>query len=331
MSYFRTICRATVGAVLFYSTLAMPALCDEGSLKDSDWKISVAASQDADKQWQLDVVMEYHGEKPTELSNDAIPWKWPDAMIVCAVSELSRPYPPKTVDSDRPKGHVMVKPGETLKGTIPLRSLFDLRESGWFRRSTIIVFWSYKSQQSDRVGGWIEIPEEKSSWQGWSKTLGLSAPEGLKFQVSVEAVNDEKGADTKEKAGSNGWKSLNIAIEHNNEHYVSIWSFELPWRWHKAITICAVPVNGQRPEPLDIWTDITINDPPISSLKIKPGEVLHGEFAPQSLFQRKGLREAFQKGPVIVFWAYRVTFSNWVGGWFEVDETQDSLKEKRGN
>jgi hypothetical protein len=305
MSYCWTIRWATVCVVLFCATLEMPALCDGSGSGDNDWKISVTASEDAGGEWQLDVVMEYHGEKSVELPYSEIPWKWPYAITVCAVRYLeflSSTCSPTTVAVDRPRGHLTVTPGGTLKGAIPLRSLFK----GWDMtrfEGPVIVFWSYKFQTSNRLGGWIEIPQAKSP--GMKKDNSDSAKWELEASVK--------------KASSEVW-NLNIAIKYQGNTDSYLHSYALPWKWPHSMILCAVPINDQNPDPIQ---RSIVDDPPMGIIWVKPGEAIRGDIkiAPLPLFNRRS--EMFRRWPVIVFWSFKIKSSNRVGGWFEVDETQE--------
>jgi hypothetical protein len=305
MSYCRTIRWATACVVLFCATLEMPVLCDGGSPKDDDWKISVTATEDGRGEWQLDVVMEYHGENAVELPYSEIPWKWPDAITVCAVLRkefLPSPCSPTTLAVARPKGQLTVTPGEKLKGAIPLRSLFKHWDQERLE-GPVIVFWSYKVQISHRVGGWIEIPQAKSR----RNERDNSDSREWKVEASVK------------KASSEVW-NLNVAIKYHGTTDTYLQRYVLPWEWPQSLILCAVPLNGDRADPFQ--GSIT-GDPPMSIMWVKPGEVIRGDIkiSPLALFNYK--IEVFRRWPVIVFWSYKCKSSNRVGGWFEVNETHD--------
>ena len=121
----------------------------------------------------LTVVIEYRGEKPVELPKSVVPWEWPYAITACAVPVLEfliLPCSPKRLTGDPPKGYLTVKPGENLKGTIPLRILFDRWDQRRFE-GPVIVFWSYNFQTSNRVGGWLkEHPQGDSPSQKESQS-----------------------------------------------------------------------------------------------------------------------------------------------------------------
>lgn len=295
--------------VLSLSTVARYEVCYASSSEDVDWEIRVAANKDVHGEWQLDIVMDYHGDKTVEIPNREIPWKWPYSMIFCLVPEREfavRPRHPKTLASEPPQGHVTVKPGDTLKGVIPLRSLFDQPYPGWLEGS-MIVFWSYKPQASKRVGGWLEIPCESRS-----ENKDDSNGEEWKLAVSVE------------KDGSIDCR-LNFAIGYHGKKETYVKPHLLPWKWPEALIVCGVYANGQRPDPFGM---AQTGDPPKTLIWVKPGEVIRGDFAPARHFYKH--IETFRRGPVIVFWSYKIKSSNRVGGWFEVDETEKSRQTKGG-
>lgn len=292
---------------LFYPTMELPALCGEVNSKDRNWKISVSANKDDLGEWQLDVIIEYHGQKPVDVPDGVIPWKWPYAMNVCAVPEqefLVRPFSPKKLAVERPQGTTKVRPGDTLKGTIPLRSLFD---SNVLKpvKGPMVVFWSYKPQASDRVGGWIEIPGEKNRKKDGSDR------EEWKLNVSMEKSGSEVG-------------KLKIEIEYLGEKDTALERFALPWKWPESMMRIAVSADGQSPEPLLPLE--AFGDPPMSFMPVKPGDIINGEVVPLAGLQDK-IRDS-NRLPLIVFWSYKIKSSNRVGGWFEIGNISDVGNDK---
>jgi hypothetical protein len=281
-----------------------PGMCDScnGETEDNDWKVSVSANKNAREGWQLDVALEYLGKNTAELPLAAIPWEWPYAMTICAVSVdkfLILPISHDTIASDLPKGHSTVKPKQILKGKIPLRSLFNR----WDREleiAPVLVFWSYKPQTSNRVGGWLEIPQA-------NERAGSDIGNG-EWRVKV----------TPKKTRDTDWRldwRLNIEIEYHGKRDTELPYASLPWKWPQAMTVCAVPANGLNPDPLPMVR--IAGDPSMMRVSVKPGDVLRGEIAPLTLFS--DTTDGFRDSPILVFWSLKVKSSNRVGGWFEIN------------
>jgi hypothetical protein len=306
MSCCWTIRRATVCVVLFCAMLRTPVLCNGSSSTDNGWKITAAANEDARGEWQLDVVMEYHGEKPVELQYSEIPWKWHHAITVCAVREMeffSSAFSPTTLVVDRPKGHLTVTPGETLTGAIPLRSLFKHWDLRWLE-GPVIVFWSYKFRTSDRVGGWMEIPQPKNS----EKKKDNSDRKEWKLEASVK------------KASREAW-NLDIAIKYHGNTDTYLPRYVLPWEWCHSMILCAMRLDGRSADPIE---RSIIGDPPRKIMLVKPGQAIRGDItiAPLTLFNHT--TKESRRYRLLVFWSIKIRSSNRVGGWFEVDEGREN-------
>lgn len=283
---------------LLGSILGPAALCNGDKAENNDWKISVSANRNNQKDWELDVVIEYRGNKTVELPNDAIPWKWPSTMTLCAssVGEFwSVPFSPKMPINSRPVGHVKVKPKQVLKGKILLKDVFD-RWNLRLQKQPAVVFWSYKSQSSDRVGGWLEISHVDNPKENKS----AASDEKLKVKVSEKKEKDKN------------WR-LQIVIDNQGNTDVELMKYKLPWMWPQAMTICAVPANGLITKSLP--NVLAVGDPPWTSIKIKPGDVLRGDITPLTYFDDTS--EEFRRSSIIIYWSYQVKSSNRVGGWFE--------------
>jgi hypothetical protein len=129
------------------------------STPDSEeWETAVSVKKATGDDWRMNIAIEYKGKTDAELARFALPWEWPQAMTICAVSAAAqRPKPfPILRTGDPPMRPIRVTPGEVLRGEVAPLTLFDNTSEEW-RARPVIVFWSFKVKTSNRVGGWFEV------------------------------------------------------------------------------------------------------------------------------------------------------------------------------
>jgi hypothetical protein len=155
-----------------------------------DWKATAAAVNCTytdevwkrtcpDGFWQLEMTLANCGTSAIEVSTNDLPWGWRYAqskaiLAIRSDSGASEAVPlPHALPlrDPMPGKTIRVEPKQVLKGSIKLDSYIDGLGNA-LKSSSVIVFWTWKLDSSDRVGGWVEIPKTPPREEGTKKGEG---------------------------------------------------------------------------------------------------------------------------------------------------------------